>query len=164
MPIIRASKVVMVAGLALLAFLVTLGNLTDYGTNYAFVQHVLSMDTIFPGSTLRWRAITDPTLHRAAYALIIAAEAATAALFAVAAIRMAARLGAPRAEFRAAFVWVGAGTLVGVGLWFLGFMAIGGEWFAMWQSASWNGQEPAFRYAVIILLIGLWVMLDTDEP
>jgi Predicted small integral membrane protein (DUF2165) len=41
----RITKVVMVASLALFALLVTFDNLTDYDTNYAFVQHVLSMDT-----------------------------------------------------------------------------------------------------------------------
>jgi predicted small integral membrane protein len=40
---------------------------------------VLSMDTIFPFSTIRYRAITDPILHHAAYALIIAVEAAIGA-------------------------------------------------------------------------------------
>ncbi|HEX4251280.1 MAG TPA: DUF2165 family protein, partial [Pseudonocardia sp.] len=31
--------------LALYLVLVTLGNITDFGTNLAFVQHVLAMDT-----------------------------------------------------------------------------------------------------------------------
>ena len=26
-----------------------------------------------------------------------------------------------------------------------GFLAIGGEWFAMWQSKDWNGLEAATR-------------------
>jgi predicted small integral membrane protein len=72
---IRAAKV-MVAAIALFASLVTFGNLTDYNTNLAFVQHVLSMDTIFAFSTIKWRAITDPALQHAAYTLIIATEAA----------------------------------------------------------------------------------------
>ena len=52
MPMIalRAAKVVMVAAIALFASLVAFGNLTDYDTNTSFVQHVLSMDTIFPFS------------------------------------------------------------------------------------------------------------------
>jgi len=66
---LRAAKVALVAAVALFASLVTFGNLTDYNTNFAFVQHVLSMDTIFPFSTIRYRAITSPTLHHAAYAL-----------------------------------------------------------------------------------------------
>lgn len=30
-----------------------------------------------------------------------------------------------------------------------GFMAIGGEWFAMWQSKSWNGLDAAARNVVL---------------
>ena len=55
---LRAAKVVMVAAIALFASLVAFGNLTDYNTNFVFVEHVLSMDTIFPFSTIKYRAIT----------------------------------------------------------------------------------------------------------
>jgi predicted small integral membrane protein len=44
----RIAKLVMVGCLALFALLVAFDNLTDYDTNYAFVRHVLSMDTTFP--------------------------------------------------------------------------------------------------------------------
>src|SRR5262245_39961668 len=77
---LRASKAALVAAVALFASLVTFGNLTDYNTNFVFVQHVLPMDTILPFSTIKYRAITSPALHHAAYALIIAAEGATAVL------------------------------------------------------------------------------------
>src|SRR5215211_3016118 len=75
---IRAAKIVLVAAIALFASLVAFGNLTDYNTNFVFVQHVLSMDTVFPFSTITYRAITSPALHHAAYALIIGAEIAIA--------------------------------------------------------------------------------------
>src|ERR671935_1167222 len=94
---IRAAKVALVAAVALFASLVTFGNLTDYNTNFAFVQHVLSMDTIFSFSTIKYRAITDPALHHAAYALIIATEAAVAVLCWIGAIVLARRI---RAEAR----------------------------------------------------------------
>src|SRR6476659_6197188 len=80
MLVVRAAKILSVASVATFAALVAFGNVSDYDTNFAFVQHVLSMDTIFERSTIRYRAITDPTLHHAAYALIIVAEAATAIL------------------------------------------------------------------------------------
>ena len=40
-------------------------------------------------------------------------------------------------------------------VWFLGFMVIGGEWFAMWQSARWNGQAAATRslYCIGVTLL-----------
>jgi hypothetical protein len=88
---IRAAKLALVAAVALFASLVTFGNLTDYNTNFAFVQHVLSMDTIFSFSTIKYRAITDPTLHHAAYAVIIATEAATAVLCWIGAVMLLRR-------------------------------------------------------------------------
>src|SRR5258708_33665845 len=95
---IRAAKVALVAAIALFASLVTFGNLTDYNINFAFVQHVLSMDTIFSFSTIKYRAITDPTLHHAAYAVIIAAEAAIAVLCWIGAVMVLHQL---RADDRA---------------------------------------------------------------
>jgi predicted small integral membrane protein len=68
---IRAAKVALVAAIALFASLVAFGNMTDYDTNFVFVQHVLSMDTIYPSSTIKYRAIASPGLHHAAYAVII---------------------------------------------------------------------------------------------
>jgi predicted small integral membrane protein len=56
----RITKVIMVASLALFALLVTFDNLTDYDTNYAFVWHVLSMDTTFPGNACQSALNFDP--------------------------------------------------------------------------------------------------------
>jgi predicted small integral membrane protein len=41
---------------------------------------------------------------------------------------------------------------------------VGGEWFLMWQSSTWNGQEGAFRFYVTVLAAAVYVMLETDEP
>jgi predicted small integral membrane protein len=75
---VRIAKIVMVASLALFALLVTFDNLTDYDTNYAFVRHVLSMDTTFPGNELLYRRITSPALWQVGYALIIVGEGLSA--------------------------------------------------------------------------------------
>jgi len=55
-------------------------------------------------------------------------------------------------------VAAGLGFLV----WFFGFMVIGGEWFQMWQSSQWNGQQPAFRFYLTILAVLIFVM-QKDE-
>src|SRR6478735_3492682 len=90
--IVRTSKSILVTAVALWVSLVAFGNITDYGTNLAFVNHVLAMDTVFPDTTIRYRAIGSPTLHHLAYGLIIAAEAATAILCWTGAWRMAGAL------------------------------------------------------------------------
>ena len=42
-------------------------------------------------------------------------------------------------------------------MWFFGFMVVGGEWFQMWQSPMWNGQEAAFRFYMTILVVLIFV-------
>jgi predicted small integral membrane protein len=99
MLITRLTKIAMTAALAAFAFIVAYDNIIDYGTNYAFVQHVLSMDTTFPGNQLMHRAITDESIWRLAYAGIIAGEGLTFLLFAIGAIMMLLALRAPAASF-----------------------------------------------------------------
>jgi len=160
---IRAAKAAAVAAIALFASLVTFGNLTDYGTNFAFVQHVLSMDTIFPSSTIAYRAITSPALHHAAYALIIAAEAATALLCWAGAVALTRRLRADAPAFNHVKTFAVAGLTLGFLLWQVGFMSIGGEWFGMWQSKDWNGVPSAFRFQITILAVLILVALPDRE-
>ena len=87
----RLAKLAMVVSIALFAFIVTYDNIVDYGSNYAFVQHVLSMDSTFPGNALMGRAITAPWAWTGAYWIIIGVEGLTCAAFAVAAVVSASR-------------------------------------------------------------------------
>ena len=161
---IRAAKAATVAAIALFATLVTFGNLTDYNTNFVFVEHVLSMDTIFPFSTIKYRAITSPALHHAAYAVIIAAEAATALLCWVGAAALVRALRADANAFNRAKTFAVVGLTLGFLLWQVGFMSIGGEWFGMWQSQQWNGVPSAFRFLVTIIAVLIFVAMPDREP
>ena len=160
---IRAAKVALVAAIALFASLVTFGNLTDYNTNFAFVQHVLSMDTIFSFSTIKYRAITEPALHHAAYAVIIATEAATALLCWIGAVMLARQLRADAGTFNRAKTSAMLGLVLGFLLWQVGFMSIGGEWFGMWQSQQWNGVPSAYRFVMVIAAVLIFVVLPDQE-
>jgi predicted small integral membrane protein len=160
---IRAAKAALVAAVALFASLVAFGNVTDYNTNFVFVQHVLSMDTIYPFSTIKYRAITDPALHTAAYALIIAAEAATAALCWIGAIVLVRHIRDDAAAFNRSKTWAVAGLAFGFLLWQVGFMSIGGEWFGMWQSQQWNGVPSAFRFLMTIIAVLIFVAIPDQE-
>ena len=165
MLITRYAKIAMALSLAAFCLLVAFDNLTDYGTNYLFVQHVLSMDTTFPGNALMYRSITSPTLWQIAYALIIAAEAVTGVLFLAGAIRLIQARNAPGAAFDAAKGLVVAASLAAFLVWYFGFMVVGGEWFAMWQSQTWNGQDAAFRFYMTALAVLIFVVLpDGDLP
>jgi predicted small integral membrane protein len=163
MPLIRLAKIVMVAALAAFAFLVTYDNIVDYNSNYEFARHVLSMDTTFPDNALKDRAITDPRVWQAAYAAIIAAEGLTCLLLTIGAVILLVRLPAPAAAFNRAKAWTVAGLTAGFCLWFFGFEVVAGEYLAMWQSHTWNGQQAAFRFTMVILGVLIFVSLpDTD--
>ena len=169
MIVVRLAKIAMVASIALFATIVAFGNITDYGTNLAFVQHVLSMDTIFERSTIRYRAIASPALQHLAYAIIIATEALTALLCWIGACALLRKLNADAAAFNHAKTFAVAGLTVGFLLWQLGFMTIGGEWFGMWQSKSWDGVPSAFRFVMVIMAVLIFVAmpdanLERREP
>jgi hypothetical protein len=100
------------------------------------------MDSIFPNSAIAYRAITHPSLHHAAYAVIIAAKAATAALCWIGAFRLLRRIRSDAGNFNRAKTFAVAGL-----------MSIGGEWFGMWMSGQWNGVPSAFRILVTIIAV-----------
>ena len=157
MLITRYTKIVLAASLAVFCLLAAFGNITDYGTNYLAVQHVLSMDTTFPGNALMYRSITTPALWQLAYGLIIAAEALAGILFLAGAIQLFQMRDAPGAAFNQAKFYVIAACLVALLIWFFAFMVIGGEWFAMWQSQAWNFQQGAFRFYLTVLAVLIFV-------
>jgi len=162
--LIRLAKVAMICSLAAYAFIVAYDNVADYDSNYRFVRHVLSMDTTFPGNALMHRAIINENIWRVTYALIIAMEGLTALLLALGAVLLLGRLRAPAEVFNRSKVCAVAGLTVGFVLWFVGFMIIAGEYFAMWQSKEWNGQEAAFRITTVILAVLIFVSLpDADD-
>lgn len=154
----RSAKILMTFALSAFAFLVTFNNITDYGSNFEFVKHVFSMDTTFPGNKAMYRAIETPALWHAGYWLIIAGEGLTFLLFFLGGFRMLAARTATGAEFDASKRLMIMGATVGFLVWFLGFMVVGGEWFLMWQSSTWNGQDAAFKFYMTILGVLIFVV------
>jgi len=130
---------------ALYMLLVAFGNITDYGTNFDFVSHVLSMDTT--NSDVMWRAIEADWVHHLAYIGVIIWESAAAIVLLCS---LWAWLRASRTRsFDLARRLGTIGLAMILVLFMGGFIAIGGEWFQMWRSTSWNGLEPAFRNSVL---------------
>ncbi len=159
----RYAKIAMTLALAAFAFMVTFNNITDYGSNFAFVQHVFSMDTTFPGNSAMYRAITTPALWHAGYWLIIAGEGLTFVLLLLGGLRMLGARSASAAKFHASKKLMVAGATIGFLVWFFGFMVVGGEWFLMWQSDTWNGQDAAFKFYMAIIGVLIFVNQRDDE-
>jgi predicted small integral membrane protein len=158
---LRRAKAGLVGAVGFYFILVVVGNLTDYGTNFAFVEHVLSMDTISPDSRLTWRAITSPAAHHLFYAAIIAWETTVAVLVGTGAWRLWRAAGgdgawAPAVRFAA------VGLALGLSLWLVAFLTVGSEWFAMWQSKTWNGRPAAAQGFTVQAMLLLFLL--SPEP
>jgi predicted small integral membrane protein len=149
------------ATIALYMALVAFGNITDFGTNQQFVRHVLAMDTTFKDEDLMWRAVTSQGLQDAAYVGIIVWET-VAALVLIYGSWLWARRDDLRARRMSTY-----GLLMVMLLFGAGFIAIGGEWFSMWQSKSWNGLDAAtriFLFSGVVLLVNQLSAPRTETP
>jgi predicted small integral membrane protein len=164
--ILRTIKILLVFGVAVFYSLVVLNNITDYNSNYQFVRHVLMMDSTFPGNRGKWRAINTPPLHTAFYISIIAWETITMILCWWGGIRMARMRRESAALFQQSKGISIAAMALSLLMWLVAFLAVGGEWFLMWQSRMWNGQDAAFRMFTVIGVILLFVARPdaADQP
>ena len=94
-------------------------------------------------------------LQAAGYWLIIATEIVTAALLWIGALALLS----PRARPTVAVL----GLTLGFLLYAVGFVSVGGEWFAMWQSQIWNGEQKAFDFLVMIGAVLIVVLVAEDR-
>jgi predicted small integral membrane protein len=170
--ILRLCKIALVASAALFLVIVVLNNTVfDYASNYAFVQHVLAMDSLFSGESQSWRALRDPTpedgswwFYHVFYASIIVWEAVAGVICTVGAWKLWQARSAPAAAFQKAKSLAALGLVVSMLQWFVAFITVGGEWFLMWQSSTWNGQTAAFRMFACLGLMLIFLMQPDEEP
>jgi predicted small integral membrane protein len=160
---LRVAKVLLVFAVALFYTVVVFNNITDYNTNYQFVRHVLMMDSNAMGNHEMWRATNSPVWHTAFYISIICWESLVMLLCWWGGVRLTGALSATAPMFvQAKRVSVAALTLALL-MWLVAFLTVGGEWFLMWQSKTWNGQDAAFRmFTVIGIILLLLVQPDSD--
>lgn len=161
--IVRLSKLSLVFAIGVFSLLVGYCNIVDYQTNFEYVQHVLSMDTTFPGHALKSRAITSSNIHHLAYWVIIATEFLVGVLCILGSLKLLKVIRKSAREFMLAKSTAIVGLVSGFGLWFFGFMTVGAEWFQMWQSQIWNGQEAAFRTLASIGIVLIFLNQTETE-
>jgi predicted small integral membrane protein len=145
----RLCKALLLAAMGFFFLLVVFNSITDFDSNYQFVRHVLMMDSTFQSNRGMWRAISSPTAHLLFYGSIITWEVLNAVLCSWGAVALLRAAKKSDEEFqRAKSIGVAALTS-GMLQWFIAFLCVGAEWFLMWQSKTWNGQEAAFRMFAI---------------
>jgi predicted small integral membrane protein len=154
---LRVAKMLLVFAVALFYAFVVFNNTTDYDSNYQFVRHVMMMDSTFPGNHGMWRAINTPALHTAFYVVIIAWEALAMLLCFGGGVKLAGTLRGTAAAFHSAKGVAIIGLTVGLLQWLVAFLSVGGEWFLMWQSKNWNGQDAALRMFTVVGIVLLFL-------
>jgi predicted small integral membrane protein len=161
--IVRSAKIALVAATAFFYALVVFNNVTDYASNYQFVHHVLLMDSTFAENRAMWRAIHPLWIHAAFYDSIIVWEGVSMLLTGAGAVQLLWALRRSPKEFQYAKRLAVAGLTAGLLMWLVAFLSIGGEWFLMWQSRNWNGQDAAFRMFVIeAVILGVLLMPEVE--
>lgn len=161
--VIRLTQAALVGFFGLYAALVTFGNITDYWSNFYFVEGVLSMQTTFEGNALMYRAIEAGFMHHAGYIFIIFLELLVTIACLTGSILMLKNLKQASSQFHEAKKWGFVGLLIAASVWFLGFQVVGGEWFAMWQSSTWNGLDSAFRLTTYLSTTIIILMVSGHE-
>ena len=160
---LRLSKTLLLAGVALFYFFLVFNNLTDYNSNFQFIRHVLMMDSTFPGNNGMWRALNQPSIHTVFYLTVIAWEFVTMILCWWGVVRLARALRSDARSFSAAKNTGIAALTLSLMMWLVAFLSVGAEWFLMWQSKAWNGQEAAFRmFTVIGIVLILFALPDSE--
>ncbi len=160
---VRICKTSLVAATTLFLFLVVLNNLLDYGSNYKFVEGVLSMETTFAENKLMWRAVSSPTVHTAFYIAIILWETVSCVLCAWGTLNLVGALKTDGVLFNRAKKVAICGLTLSLLLWYVAFITVGSDWFLMWQSELWDGGDPAFRMFAIMGICLIFLNMKDDD-
>jgi len=154
---LRYCKIALTASNGLFLLLVVFNNLTDYGSNLLYIQNVLNMSTTFEGNAGMWRAIENPFIHWLFYATIILWEVVSLGAITYGSVKLwKARKESPKV-FAEAKQWAVVGLTLSMLQWYVAFISIGGEWFLMWQSETWNGQDAAMRMFLMMAVCLLFL-------
>jgi predicted small integral membrane protein len=79
-------------------------------------------------------------------------------------VRLLKSYRADKAQFAAALNVAVIALTTSLLMWLVAFLDVGDEWFLMWQSQIWNGQEAAFRMFTIVGVVFLVVVQREPTP
>ena len=158
----RQIKILFGALIAFYMAMVCFNNITDYNSNFQFIKMVSGMGDVFSKDKTGWRAVNNETLQYIMYLFIILLELTITVLTISGLLKMLRKLKSSSTEFNHAKKLLSTGISLGVILWFGVFITVGGEWFLMWQSKTWNGQNTAFFLTICFLLFLIYISRHDD--
>jgi predicted small integral membrane protein len=160
---VRLSKILLLFSIANFCIFTLINQYYEYNVSFEAVKHVLMMDTVNLPNIVNFRSITNLNIITAALWLIILSEALCGILCLIGCFHMLLNLKSGAKNYNQAKKFGVAGLTVGIILWQVGFMTIGGDWFEMWLSPTWNAVEPSFRLIIIFAVILIYLTIKDEE-
>jgi len=158
---IRLSQIVLVALLGVYGIMNCLNNILDPQANLVFVEKIMGMEDIFPNNPQAWRGVSHPVLQRIGFGLIVMMELFTGLFCLAGSYQMFRSRDVSADLFDQAKKWARLGIVLGIVLWFGGFVIAGGEWFLSWQSENFDGVELGMRNGIFYLGVLIFVSLGS---
>ena len=155
---LRFTKIALVFTVVLWGFLGAMHNLMDWTGTQGAVTAATSMTT-FEGGSEAWQATSNPVVVLLGALFIMLSKFASALLCSAGGWKMWQARNRSAADFNKAKELALAGCAVAVIMLFGGFIVIAESWFELWRSDVMRGPVlgSAFRYAGLIMLIGLFI-------
>lgn len=156
----RIGKIAMVLALGLFMALAAINNVLTLGDSKfsanSAVSLVVGMQETGQHPNLMWRAIESPIIVGLGVVGILLMELVAGALCLWGVCKMWQARAASAAEFHASKLRGLQGMSVMAVLYVLGFQAIAGEWFMVWQTPL-PTMGASFQNLAMALLVMLWV-------
>ena len=147
---IRLVQIVVAALAGIYMLLVGIDNVLDYDVNFEFAKHVMGMKDLFPNNDLDdERSISQLWLIHVFYIGIIILEISGGLITLKGMVDIINHRQSESFIFIQQKRFAILGVLIGLVLWAGVFLIVAGEWFQMWQSATWNAQSTAFNLAIL---------------
>ena len=161
--IIRYSKVILMCYFSFFGLLMMFSNFTDYGSNYQYVAHILSMDTTTASEALKYRAIESPMIHHRIYWFIITLEVTYTVLCLIGTYQLYRNINASAEVFHEAKKFSIMGILAAIFIYYVCLQTVGVEWFDMDTSQSWNAKDWARHIVDFIFPVMIYITLKVER-
>ena len=160
----RLIKILFNSAVGMYISLVCFNNIFSYNANFQFVSVIATMGDTFSKETNGWRSVSNVGVHHLLYITIIGWEIIIATLLWLGVYKMIKAYRENAESFLQAKKFGAWGLSLGVLLWFTVFIAVGGEWFLMWQSKTWNALPTAFFLTICFLLFLIFHNQESPCP
>lgn len=146
---------------ALFITIIAIHNMIDYQVNYDYLTQIMSMEHTFKSKVMS-HAITNPVLCHLALTMIIIWEVMASGILWFGAIKSFRNLN-DSSNFEASKQLATIGLLFLLLMFGFIFYAIGGQYFASWQSQVYNSVHAANKYFPFVGIITiLWMMPERE--